>query len=487
MSPWRAARKTLALWPLTALLAGCASLGGGTGPVSPGGLPPAVPALAASWQHLPAPAAASLGAADGWLQIDEPLLPELMAAARQASPTVAAAAARIERARATRAAAGAALSPRLDGVAGVQSARPTPGAPSATSASLGAQAGWEIDLFGRLSASAGAAQARLEGADAQWQAARTAAAAETVSAVVGLRACEALTKQTAADLASREETSRLTALRAEAGFSAPAEAALARAGAAQARSQLAAQQAQCDGQLQSLIELTALPAGDLVSRLAPGQARVPQVAGVAIDAVPADLLALRPDIHAAGLDVIAAAGDRTAAEAALLPQISLSGSINLGSVRSMGVTTSGSTWSLGPLQVSLPIFDGGRNRANLEAARAEYAAAVLNYQAQIRRAVREVEQALLSLKSTTARTADARAAAEGFDAALRATEARYRGGLASLFELEDSRRTAVAAQIALIELQRDRANAWNDLVRALGGGWRAPGAPMAVQAAGPRP
>ena len=188
-----------------------------------------------------------------------------------------------------------------------------------------------------------------------------------------------------------------------------------------------------------------------------------------------------------GLDVIAAAGDRTAAEAALLPQISLSGSINLGSVRSMGVTTSGSTWSLGPLQVSLPIFDGGRNRANLVAARAEYDAAVLTYQAQIRRAVREVEQALLSLQSTTARSADARAAADGFDAALRATEARYRGGLASLFELEDSRRTAVAAQIALIELQRDRANAWNDLVRALGGGWRAPGAPVAVQAAGARP
>ncbi|MDE2615177.1 MAG: RND transporter, partial [Burkholderiales bacterium] len=52
-------------------------------------------------------------------------------------------------------------------------------------------------------------------------------------------------------------------------------------------------------------------------------------------------------------------------------------------------------------------------------------------------------------------------------------ESRYRGGLASLFELEDARRTAVAAQSALIELQRERVAAWISLYRTLGGGWNA--------------
>lgn len=455
------------------LLGGCASLGGAPATKAL----PEPSALASQWRNAPPPLAQPLSAlttSAAWAQIDEPLLPELIAAAELASPSLAAAAARIERARATRAAAGAALQPRLNAVAAAQSGRSLPGSPGVGSASLGAQAGWEIDLFGGLSASATAAQARIDAADAQWHAARTAVAAETVTSLVGLRACRALARQTQADAASREETSRLTELRAQAGFSAPAEAALSRASAAQARSQLAAQQAQCEGLLQSLIELTALPAADLLQRLAPGEARVPSVAQAGIAAVPADLLALRPDVHAAGREVIAAAGDRTAAEAALLPQISLAGSIGLASARSMGVTTSGSTWSLGPLQVSLPIFDGGRNRANVAASRAEYDAAVVSYQGQIRRAVREVEQALLSLQSTADRSVDARAAAEGFEASLRATEARYRGGLASLFELEDSRRSAVAAQSALIELQRDRAIAWVDLVRALGGGWRAP-------------
>jgi outer membrane protein, multidrug efflux system len=462
-----------AMLALAGLLGGCASLGGASIPSAlpePSGLP-------AQWHHAP-PAeprsAPALPVMAGWAQIDEPLLPELIAAAEQASPSLAAAAARIERARALRVAAGAALQPRLNAVAGGQSGRSLPGTPVVSSASLGAQAGWELDLFGGLSASAGAAQARVDAADAQWQAARTAVAAETVTSIVGLRACRALVQQTQADAASREETSRLTELRAQAGFSAPAEAALARASAAQARSQLAAQQAQCEGLVQSLVELTALPVSDLLQRLAPGGARVPSVAQVGVGTVPADLLALRPDVHAAGRELIAAAGDRAAAEAALLPQISLAGSINLGSARSLGVTTSGSTWSLGPLQVSLPIFDGGRNRANVAASRAEYDAAVANYQGQIRRAVREVEQALLSLQNTATRTVDALVAAEGFEASLIATEARYRGGLASLFELEDSRRSAVAAQSALIELQRDRAIAWADLVRALGGGWRAP-------------
>ena len=91
--------------------------------------------------------------------------------------------------------------------------------------------------------------------------------------------------------------------------------------------------------------------------------------------------------------------------------------------------------------------------------------------AQLRNAVREVENALIALQSTAARSTDAQTASDGFAASLRATDARYRGGLGTLFELEDARRSAVAAQIALIDLQRERVSAWIALYRALGGGW----------------
>ena len=100
-------------------------------------------------------------------------------------------------------------------------------------------------------------------------------------------------------------------------------------------------------------------------------------------------------------------------------------------------------------------------------------AGALTLAEKLRTAVREVEEALVALQSTAARGEDARSAADGYERSLRAVESRYRGGLASLFELEDARRTAVAAQSALIELQRERVAAWISLYRALGGGWNA--------------
>jgi outer membrane protein, multidrug efflux system len=88
-----------------------------------------------------------------------------------------------------------------------------------------------------------------------------------------------------------------------------------------------------------------------------------------------------------------------------------------------------------------------------------------------RRAVREVETALVTLDTTAQREVDALQAARGFEESLVATQARQRGGLASVLDLEVSRRNALQAQGALIELQRERAAAWIALYRALGGGW----------------
>ena len=85
--------------------------------------------------------------------------------------------------------------------------------------------------------------------------------------------------------------------------------------------------------------------------------------------------------------------------------------------------------------------------------------------------MREVEEALIALQSTADRSTDARVATEGFAASFRATEARFKGGLASLYELEDARRSALQAEIALTDLKRERATAWITLYRALGGGW----------------
>jgi multidrug efflux system outer membrane protein len=100
----------------------------------------------------------------------------------------------------------------------------------------------------------------------------------------------------------------------------------------------------------------------------------------------------------------------------------------------------------------------------------------VQYQAAVRQAVREVEEALVNLQSARERSEDARAAVEGYRISFAAAEARYRSGLGSLIELEDQRRVLLAAETALVGLQRDRVAAWIALYRALGGGWRRPDA-----------
>ncbi len=465
MNAWRWACTLAAAVLFAMVTVGCAS--------APAQLPPAPGVIASAWQA-PLPHGGSASALrDWWSQFNDPTLPALLLAAQAASPTLASAQARIERARAARVAAGAGLLPQADAVASASSGRSLPGQATVSSASLGVQAGWELDLFGGLAAGRDAAQARLAGAEAGWHDARVSVAAEVASTVLALRACEAQTAQSRLDSGSREETARLTDLSARAGFTAPADAALGRAGAAQARSLWTGQRAQCDTLLKSLVETTDLPEPTLRQRLAVGTAQLPQPVPIAVSALPAALLLQRPDLAQAASAVEAAAGDHAQSRAGERPRVGLSGAFAGAAVRVGGITQQGTTWAFGPLVVSLPLFDGGARRAATAAARASYDEAVAVYQGQVRRAVREVETALVALDATAQRQADAESAARDFEASLIATQARQRSGLASLLDLEAARRNAVQAQSALIELQRERAAAWIALYRALGGGWNA--------------
>ncbi|MEJ7687681.1 MAG: TolC family protein [Variovorax sp.] len=90
--------------------------------------------------------------------------------------------------------------------------------------------------------------------------------------------------------------------------------------------------------------------------------------------------------------------------------------------------------------------------------------------------MREVEEALINLQSTDARAGDADAAVLNYQSSFDATRARYESGLASLFDLEDARRTLFSAQTARVALQRERAEAWVSLYRSMGGGWSRPDA-----------
>ena len=453
---------------LTAVgLAGCASMSDRESRA-----PEPIAAPAVTWQT-PLPHNGQLtDLARWWAQFDDPLLARLIDSAQAVSASVSGAGSRIEQSRAARVAAGAALGPSVSADASAARRTSNIGGPSpATLLSAGLNAGWELDLFGGSAAARNAAQARFEGAQLQWHEARVSVAAEVATQYTNLRACEAQLAQVRLDTASRNETARLTGLSAKAGFQAPANAALSRASAAQGNSQSTQQAAQCDSLVKGLVALTGTDEPALRSALAARSGVIAQPAAIGVPAVPAALLRQRPDLGNAERELLAASLDIDQAQAARLPRVSLNGSIGAARVSAGGFNNSASSWSLGPISVSLPLFDGGTRRANVVAARARHADATVQYNAKLRGAVREAEDALLALQSTAARSVDAQLAAEGFAESLRATDARFKGGLASLFELEDARRSAVLAQTALIDLQRERVAAWIALYRALGGGW----------------
>lgn len=416
-----------------------------------------------------------------WRQFDDPLLVDLVAAAQAASPDVATAGARIAEARSARVAAGAAMLPGVDASAQVSRGNAQNGVPLSTIVQSGVQAAWEIDLFGGLGARSDAATARLAGAEAGWHEARVAVAAETANAYVDYRTCERQVEVARNDATSRAETARLTGLSAEAGFTAPAVAAQARASAAEGAVRLTQQRAQCDVTVKALVALSGLPEPDVRRRLGERWAEPDGLPRETIPGVPAALLAQRPDVYRAEQAVAAASAEVGAARADRFPRLTLNGQINSGYIRVAGQNTDVQTWSIGPLALSLPIFDGGRLAAAEDAAAARYQEAALLYASTVRQAVREVEVALVTLDSAFARSEDARTAMEGYRASYVASEARYRSGLGSLIELEDQRRLALAAELSLINLQRERVAAWIALYRALGGGWQRPGTALAGQ------
>ena len=325
----------------------------------------------AAW-NAPLPHQGSLtGMARWWTQLQDPLLVELIDAAQAVSPGIAQAQSRIAQARATQVGSRAALLPSLDAQASASRGFNDQLARVATTSQAGLQASWELDLFGSNRAAKTAADERLAGAQALWHEARVSVAAEVAQQTSSIRTC--LTQQQVAerDAQSRSETSRLSQLSERAGFTAPATAALARASAAEAQARASQQRMQCDVEVKALVALTGWEEPTLRTRLAQPVAAAPD-ALFTVDALPAQVLTQRPDVYNAEREVAAASADVASAQAQRYPRLTLSGSVGAAQVRTGGVTTDLSTWTIGPVALSVPIFDGGRRAAQTDAAQPRY-------------------------------------------------------------------------------------------------------------------
>lgn len=324
---------------------------------------------------------------------------------------------------------------------------------------------FELDLFGRIRSLSEAALARYLASDEGRRAAQVALIAAVANAELALRADDELMQITQAALASREEALRLVRIRFDGGVAAEPELRGAESLLAQARATLAALQRQRAQDLNALVLLLGQP---LPSDLPPA----PPLAALTLTELPAGLpsevLLQRPDIRAAEQQLIAANANIGAARAAFFPRITLTGSLGTASNQLSGLFEN-AAWSFGG-QLLQPLFDAGRNQANLEASRAAHAIAVAQYEKAIQVAFREVADALAGRATLDAQLAaqQAQADAEARRAAL--AELLLRGGAASQLERLDAERALLAARQAVVQLQLAKLNNAVLLYRVLGGG-----------------
>ena len=271
----------------------------------------------------------------------------------------------------------------------VASSTPTAGG-NVRSHSLGLQvSGFELDLFGRVKSLSEAAAARYLASDEGRRAAQVALIASVVSADLALRADDELLRITENTLASRVQSGQLVRVRVQGGVAADGELRNAESLLAAARANIAAlrrQRAQ-DGNALVLLLGQGLPP-DLPPAAPLAQTTLPAVPV----GLPSDVLLQRPDIRQAEQQLIAANANIGAARAAFFPRISLTGSAGFAS-SSLGQLFDNTAWSFTG-QLLQPLFDAGRNQANLEAATAGRAVAVAQYEKAIQGAFREVADAL---------------------------------------------------------------------------------------------
>lgn len=187
--------------------------------------------------------------------------------------------------------------------------------------------------------------------------------------------------------------------------------------------------------------------------------------------LPSALMLRRPDLLQAEHQLKAATANIGAARAAFYPRISLTASAGSGSGELSGLFKGGSgSWTFLP-QISLPIFDGGANRAGLDNAVAGRDIALAQYEKAIQSAFREVADALAQREALSGQLEAQQSLVEASGEALRLSDARFARGVDSYLDVLDAQRTWYGAQQTLIGTRLSRLTNGVTLYKALGGGW----------------
>ncbi|MQA18930.1 efflux transporter outer membrane subunit [Rugamonas rivuli] len=443
---------------------------------------PADTAGAAARTSVPLPLAAGAREAvdTGWRDyFADPRLQQLIAAALENNRDLRTAALRIEEARAQYDIQSADRLPNLNANAAVTKAKTPAFLSPSGQTSIGkrydaglAISAFELDFFGRVKSLNDAALAAYLATSEARQAAQISLVAQVAQAYYTERAYAeqyALAQQT---YDARARTYKLTQQRAEVGASSrldlrSSETLMETARAAALT--LARQRAQADNALTLLVGQPASGANAGAAGAMPSDRQIDDLSALPAG-LPSDLLARRPDLRAAEQRLISANANIGAARAAFFPRISLTAALGSSSPSLNGLFDGGSgSWSFAP-QLTLPIFDAGRNRANLGLAEVRKNIAVADYEKAIQTAFREVADALAARDYLGEQVAAQRAVQEAQADRLKLLQLRQDNGVASSLDVLDAQRELFSAQQALVQARLLRTTSAIDLYRALGGG-----------------
>jgi multidrug efflux system outer membrane protein len=328
---------------------------------------------------------------------------------------------------------------------------------------------FELDIWGRLREQTKAARAELRASEADRKAAMTTVVSDVATGYFSLLELDSELDIAKRTLAGREESLRLIRARQDHGLATVLEVRQAE--------QLVYQASQRIPDTERLIEQTenqiSLLLGNNPGTIRRGRSLAQQEQLPAIPSgLPSSLLERRPDIQAAEESLTAQRALVSAARKAYFPRISLTGLLGFQSNQVSNLFTGPSgAWSFVP-QITQPIFTGGRLKSNVRSAKAQQELSIVQYQATIQNAFREVSDALIGYQKVK----EIRAQQEQLVTTLRdraqLAYLRYNGGVDTLLSALDADRDLFDAELDLTQTKRDELLSLVQLYKALGGGWQ---------------
>jgi outer membrane protein, multidrug efflux system len=408
-----------------------------------------------------------------WATLEDPILSTLIQEALAGNLDLKQAYARLREARAGRMISRAGLFPTLDSSGSVtRSGRGEDrgGGDDVDLYAAGFDARWELDLFGGLRRSLEAATAELQAGAEDLRDVQVSLLAEVALNYIEARTFQARLEVAEQNLEAQEQTYDLARWNYEAGLSTELAAHQARYNLENTRSQIPLLRSGLEETKNRLAVLLGRPPGSLHPELAlrgPIPLSPPEVAV----GVPADALRRRPDVRRAERRLAAQTARVGAATADLYPRFTLFGSIGVQALSLGSLFSAGSAaYSIGP-RISLPLFNAGAIRSNIEVQSARQEQALIQYEATVLRAVEEVENVLVAYVEEQHRRKRLEASVEAAKAAVELAENQYQAGLSDFNSLLDAQRSLLSFQDRLVASDGAVVSNLVRLFKGLGGGW----------------